>query len=175
MFNMNNKRIGRDMIANAERLNQIPWEVYGSRKRHRAIECALNKSSHNRYRAPRTPIDGIMFKRCKKLLWQDTSRDRYNLHEKGRCIQTNVLNDVWHFSPGTTLHPNELWRLRSSVQLHRDTISRYKSRQWRRPRHMVTSEYTNHQHVESRRFWIQSSNSNFKGEILVCVLHVRWW
>jgi hypothetical protein len=43
LFNMNNKRIGRDMIANAERLNQIPWEVYGSRKRHRAIECAANK------------------------------------------------------------------------------------------------------------------------------------
>ena len=33
------------MIANAERLNQIPWEVYGSCKRHRAIECAVNKVS----------------------------------------------------------------------------------------------------------------------------------
>ena len=43
LFNMNNKRIGREMIANAERLNQIPWEVYGSRKRHRSIECAANK------------------------------------------------------------------------------------------------------------------------------------
>ena len=43
MFNMNNKRIGRDMVANAERLGQIPWEVYGGRKRHRAIECATNK------------------------------------------------------------------------------------------------------------------------------------
>jgi hypothetical protein len=43
LFNMNNKRIGRDMIANAERLNQIPWEAYGSRKRHRSIECAANK------------------------------------------------------------------------------------------------------------------------------------
>ena len=43
LFNMNNKRIGREMVANAERLNQIPWEVYGSRKRHRSIECAANK------------------------------------------------------------------------------------------------------------------------------------
>ena len=43
MFDMNNKRIGRDMIANAEAANQIPWEAYGSRKRHRAIECTANK------------------------------------------------------------------------------------------------------------------------------------
>jgi hypothetical protein len=38
MFNMNNKRIGREMVANAERLQQIPWEVYGGRKTQRAIE-----------------------------------------------------------------------------------------------------------------------------------------
>jgi hypothetical protein len=43
LFNMNNKRIGREMVANAERLNQIPWEAYGSRKCHRSIECAANK------------------------------------------------------------------------------------------------------------------------------------
>ena len=43
LFNMNNKRLGRDMIANAEKLHQIPWEAYGSRKRHRSIECAVNK------------------------------------------------------------------------------------------------------------------------------------
>ena len=43
LFNMNNKRIGRDMVANAERLSQIPREAYGSRKRHRSIECAANK------------------------------------------------------------------------------------------------------------------------------------
>jgi hypothetical protein len=43
MFNMNNKRIGRAMVANAERLDQLPWEIYGGRKRHRAIECATNK------------------------------------------------------------------------------------------------------------------------------------
>jgi hypothetical protein len=43
LFNMNNKRVGREMIANAEKLNQIPWEAYGSRKRHRSIECAANK------------------------------------------------------------------------------------------------------------------------------------
>jgi hypothetical protein len=43
LFNLNNKRVGRDMIANAEKLNQIPWEAYGSRKHHRSIECAANK------------------------------------------------------------------------------------------------------------------------------------
>jgi hypothetical protein len=43
LFNMNNKRIGREMVANAKTLQQIPWEVYGSRKRHRSIECTANK------------------------------------------------------------------------------------------------------------------------------------
>ena len=38
LFNLNNKRIGRNMIANAEKLNQIPWEAYGSRKRRQSIE-----------------------------------------------------------------------------------------------------------------------------------------
>jgi hypothetical protein len=42
-FNLNNKRIGRAMVANAELLGQIPWEVYGGRKRHRANKCATNK------------------------------------------------------------------------------------------------------------------------------------
>ena len=31
------------MVANAELLGQIPWEVYGGRKRHCAIKCAMNK------------------------------------------------------------------------------------------------------------------------------------
>jgi hypothetical protein len=43
LFNMNNKRIRGEMVANAERLNQIPWEAYGSRKCHRSIKCAANK------------------------------------------------------------------------------------------------------------------------------------
>jgi hypothetical protein len=43
LFNMNNKRVRRDIIANTERLNRIPWKAYGSRKRHRSIECATNK------------------------------------------------------------------------------------------------------------------------------------
>jgi hypothetical protein len=43
LFNMNNKRVGRDMIANAELLHQIPWEAYESRKRHQSIECAANE------------------------------------------------------------------------------------------------------------------------------------
>jgi hypothetical protein len=32
MFNLKNKRIGQDMVAKAERLGQIPWEVYRGRK-----------------------------------------------------------------------------------------------------------------------------------------------
>jgi hypothetical protein len=44
LFNMNNKRIGREMVTNAERLNQIPWEAYGSRKCDCSIECAANKA-----------------------------------------------------------------------------------------------------------------------------------
>jgi hypothetical protein len=43
LFNMNNKRIGREMVANAEHLNQIPWEAYESRKCYHSIECTANK------------------------------------------------------------------------------------------------------------------------------------
>ena len=43
MFNMNNKRVGQEMVANAEKLQQIPWEVVGGHKQHRAIECTMNK------------------------------------------------------------------------------------------------------------------------------------
>jgi hypothetical protein len=43
LFNMNNKRLGRKMVANAERLNQIPWEADGSHKCHCSIQCAANK------------------------------------------------------------------------------------------------------------------------------------
>ena len=43
MFNMNNKRIGREMIANEESYNQILWEAYRSHKGHRSIECVANK------------------------------------------------------------------------------------------------------------------------------------
>jgi hypothetical protein len=43
LVNMNKKRIVREMVANLERLNQIPWEAYGSRKCHRSIECTANK------------------------------------------------------------------------------------------------------------------------------------
>ena len=43
LFNMVNKRIGKEMVSTAERNNQIPPEAYGSRKGYRAIDCALNK------------------------------------------------------------------------------------------------------------------------------------
>ena len=43
MFNMLNKTIGREMLAYAEDNGLIPNEVYGSRKGHRAVDCALNK------------------------------------------------------------------------------------------------------------------------------------
>ena len=43
LFNQGNKRIGRSLTRHAELHNQIPWEAYGSRHQHRAVECALNK------------------------------------------------------------------------------------------------------------------------------------
>ena len=43
LFNQANKSIGRQIIRHAETFHQIPWEAYGSRRRHRSIECALNK------------------------------------------------------------------------------------------------------------------------------------
>ena len=43
LFNMTNKKLGREMIYHAETLGLIPQEAYGSRKSHRAIECGLNK------------------------------------------------------------------------------------------------------------------------------------
>ena len=43
LFNMINKRTGREMVSHAELHNLIPQEAYGSRRQHRAIECGLNK------------------------------------------------------------------------------------------------------------------------------------
>jgi hypothetical protein len=42
-FNQNNKILGRSLMARAELFSQMPAEQYGSRKKHRAIEAALNK------------------------------------------------------------------------------------------------------------------------------------
>jgi hypothetical protein len=42
-FNQNNKILGRSLMRQAEAHSQIPPEQYGSRKKHRAIEAALNK------------------------------------------------------------------------------------------------------------------------------------
>ena len=42
-FNMNNKKLGRDTLANAERYSLIPHEQAGSRKFRRAIHSALEK------------------------------------------------------------------------------------------------------------------------------------
>lgn len=42
-FNMNNKMIGKRMIAQAEITGTIPKDQYGSRKHHRSITAALNK------------------------------------------------------------------------------------------------------------------------------------
>jgi hypothetical protein len=41
--NQNNKILGRAVMAQAEAYSPIPAEQYGSRKKHRAIEAALNK------------------------------------------------------------------------------------------------------------------------------------
>lgn len=43
LFNMLNKYVGKNMIANAEKYNMIPDEAFGSRKNRRAIDCALCK------------------------------------------------------------------------------------------------------------------------------------
>jgi hypothetical protein len=42
-FNMNNKKLGRDMMCNAEKYGTLAREQYGSRKHHRSIIAALNK------------------------------------------------------------------------------------------------------------------------------------
>jgi hypothetical protein len=42
-FNMNNKKLGRDTMHNAETHGTIAREQYGSRKNHRSITAALNK------------------------------------------------------------------------------------------------------------------------------------
>ena len=42
-FNMNNKKLGREMMANAERHGKIAREQYGRRRHHQCILSALNK------------------------------------------------------------------------------------------------------------------------------------
>ena len=42
-FNINNKKLGREMMQHAEDNNALPPEQYGGRKQHRAVIAALNK------------------------------------------------------------------------------------------------------------------------------------
>ena len=42
-FNMNNKKMGRDVMANAEEAHELPDEQAGSRKNHQSAMAALNK------------------------------------------------------------------------------------------------------------------------------------
>jgi hypothetical protein len=42
-FNMNNKKLGGEMMVNAELHGEIAWEQYGSRRHHQCILAALNK------------------------------------------------------------------------------------------------------------------------------------
>jgi hypothetical protein len=42
-FNSNNKILGRSLMTHTETHSQIPTGQYGSRKKHRTIEAALNK------------------------------------------------------------------------------------------------------------------------------------
>jgi hypothetical protein len=42
-FNMNNKKLGRDVMAHAERFKALAPEQFGSRKNHHSILAALNK------------------------------------------------------------------------------------------------------------------------------------
>jgi hypothetical protein len=43
VFNMNNKKLGRDMMRSAEESNILAREQFGSRKHHQSISAALNK------------------------------------------------------------------------------------------------------------------------------------
>jgi hypothetical protein len=43
VFNMNNKKLGRDMMKSAEACNILAREQFGSRKHHQSITAALNK------------------------------------------------------------------------------------------------------------------------------------
>jgi hypothetical protein len=43
VFNMNNKKLGRDMMRSAEASNILAREQFGSRKHHQSITAALNK------------------------------------------------------------------------------------------------------------------------------------
>jgi hypothetical protein len=55
-YNFNNKKLGRDAIAHAERNNLIALEQYGSRKGKQAIDQALNKRlSYDILRMTRQP------------------------------------------------------------------------------------------------------------------------
>ena len=42
-FNINNKKLGRDMMAHAEQHQLLAPEQYGGRKHHRSVIAALNK------------------------------------------------------------------------------------------------------------------------------------
>ena len=42
-FNQGNKRLGRELMFNAEKLNRLAREQYGSRKFYTAINQGLNK------------------------------------------------------------------------------------------------------------------------------------
>ena len=42
-FNQNNKKLGRDMMYNAEQLKTLAVEQFGSRKALSAVDHALNK------------------------------------------------------------------------------------------------------------------------------------
>ena len=43
VFNMNNKKLGRDVMAFAERHHVLTPEQFGSQKNHRSLLAALNK------------------------------------------------------------------------------------------------------------------------------------
>jgi hypothetical protein len=42
-FNMNNKKLGRNVMANAEEVHEFPDEQAGSCKNHQSLMAALNK------------------------------------------------------------------------------------------------------------------------------------
>ena len=42
-FNINNKKLGHDMMKNTEKHQLLASEQYGGRKHHRSVIAALNK------------------------------------------------------------------------------------------------------------------------------------
>ena len=128
LFNMNNKRMGRYMVAHAEQLNQIPWEAYGSRKRHRSIECAANKAftmdiARQEHRSMALCSNDA--KSCYDWILHAIASicmRRVGVPKKTCLMMFGTLAKVQHYIR------TKLWRLYHFLQLHENPIARNLSR-----------------------------------------------